>query len=313
MTNCLISICIPAYEKPSQLQRLLQSICLQHFTSFEVVITDDSKTNAVEDIAATFTNRLPLRYYRNTTSKGVGNNWNSCVEKASAPWIKMMHDDDWFLSPHALGKFAAVAEQGVADFIFCGACFVDASNKSRIDSNIGAAKNNLLLESPFSLLYFNAVGHPSVTMFKKNTALVFDNQFRWVIDIDFYIRYLQQNDNYFFYIEEPLVNITNDDNQISAGCYKNPFVEIPEYLRLLSKFFPDLQIQNKYAFYCLWELVRRFSIKQPGDLKTYAYNGAVPENFEAIISYQKKIPRIILKQTPWNRWLMKVFFKTYKF
>lgn len=40
----LLSICIPAYERPALLKRLLDSIAKQVFKDFEVIITDDSSS-----------------------------------------------------------------------------------------------------------------------------------------------------------------------------------------------------------------------------------------------------------------------------
>jgi len=290
------------------MQRLLESICQQHFTGFEVIITDDSKTDVVEETVVRFKDRLPVHYYRNNPPSGMGNNWNTCNDKASAPWIKTMHDDDWFADPYALEKFAAAAQSTTAAFIFCSAGNVMAKNKTRRVDKLTGSRKQMLDESPLSLLYTNIIGHPSVTMYRREEAIVFDARFKWVIDIDFYIRYLQQHGNQYYYIDEGLINITKDDNQVSASCYKNPFVEIPEYLVLLSKFSPGLHLQNKYAFYCLWELVRKFSLTDPSDLALYGYSGTVPEKLEAIISYQKRVPRIILKQTPGNTRLMKQCF-----
>ncbi|MEP7109696.1 MAG: glycosyltransferase family 2 protein [Ferruginibacter sp.] len=312
MTKCLMSICIPAHEKAAPLQRLLESIGKQSFTGFEVIITDDSKTEALEKIAALFKDHFPLRYYRNNPPAGMGNNWNASIEKATAPWIKIMHDDDWFVHSNALEKFADAARSANAAFIFSGACHVAADNNTSREYKLTGKNKQMLDESPFCLLYNNVIGHPSVTMFRKEDALIFDKQFKWVIDVDFYIRYLQQHDNRYGYIDETLINITNDDNQVSAGCYKNPLVEIPEYLVLLSKFSPVLHLQNKYAFYCLWELVRKFSVNNLSDIARFGFSGTLPEKLDAIISCQKKIPRILIKQSPLNRWLMKQCFNTLK-
>lgn len=311
MERCLISICIPAYEKELALQRLLESICRQQFTSFEVIITDDSSSDTIEKLVSLYKDRLELRYYRNNPPAGIGNNWNAGIEKAIAPWIKIMHDDDWFADEYALEKFAEAIQTTEASFIFSGACIHTTSNSIR-NHLLEAGNKKMLDDSSLSLLYHNSIGHPSVTMYRKDESLVFDKQFKWVIDVDFYIRYLQRHGNQFGYINEQLINVTNDDNQVSAGCYKNPFVEIPEYLNLLAKFSPRLHFQNKYAFYCLWELVRKFSITLPHDLARYGFNGPVPEKLLTIIDYQKRIPRIVLKQTLWNRWLMNLFFSSYK-
>ena len=43
-----VSICIPAYENAEGIQKLLRSIEEQTYTDFEVIVSDDSRTGAVE-------------------------------------------------------------------------------------------------------------------------------------------------------------------------------------------------------------------------------------------------------------------------
>ena len=308
-----ISICIPAYEKAPSLHRLLQSITIQRFRDFEVVITDDSKTDAVEKTVATFRNKLPIKYYRNNPASGMGNNWNNCICKSTAVWVKMMHDDDWFASDNALEKFAENALSAIADFIFCASYQVNESAGTNTIDSFNNRDKKLKEGLPLSLLFLNTIGHPSVTLFKKEDTVYFDPLFRWVIDIDFYIRYLQQHQHSFSFINEPLINITKDDKQVSVSCYKNPFVEIPEYFMLLNKYAAGLHLTNKFAFYCIWELVRKFSITNSDQFNEFGYNGILPEKLNDIIQYQQKIPNLILKQPSWNGWLMRKCFDLLKY
>lgn len=46
----LVSICIPAYEDIEGITRLLNSIVMQTFKDFEVVITDDTRDNRIQDV-----------------------------------------------------------------------------------------------------------------------------------------------------------------------------------------------------------------------------------------------------------------------
>lgn len=46
----LISICIPAYKNTDYLSVLLQSVAVQTFRDFEVVVSDDSPTDEVETL-----------------------------------------------------------------------------------------------------------------------------------------------------------------------------------------------------------------------------------------------------------------------
>ena len=45
-----VSICVPAYKNPVGVERLLESIKVQSFTDYEVVVTDDSPDGSVEEV-----------------------------------------------------------------------------------------------------------------------------------------------------------------------------------------------------------------------------------------------------------------------
>src|SRR2546421_11807457 len=119
MGRPFISICIPAYKRPHYLQRLLDSIAIQSFKDYEVIISDDSgDDNSVRDLVQKYDSVFALSYHRNTPSLGTPANWNNAIEKANGAWIKLMHDDDWFSSPTSLEEFANATKSGV-DFIWC--------------------------------------------------------------------------------------------------------------------------------------------------------------------------------------------------
>jgi hypothetical protein len=145
-------------------------------------------------------------------------------------------------------------------------------------------------------------------MHKKDTNIDYDKQFNWVLDIDYYLRYLNAHGGY-HYIGDTLVNIGKGSTQESNKYYKNTTVEIPEYFTLLTKYNSDLLLKNQYVFHLVWNMLKRFKIKHIEDIRATGYQGRLPDKVEAIINYQKKIPRIILKQTPWSKALMSRCFK----
>src|SRR5580765_4245670 len=92
----LISICIPAFKGVEFLERLLNSIAVQNFRDFEVVVADDSPDDSVRTLCAQYQSRFSLSYHHNPIPLGTPANWNQAIAKASGQWIKLMHDDDWF-------------------------------------------------------------------------------------------------------------------------------------------------------------------------------------------------------------------------
>jgi glycosyltransferase involved in cell wall biosynthesis len=307
MATPFISICIPAYKRVDHLRRLLQSIADQSFSDYELIITDDSPDNSVEKLLSSFTN-LTYLYSKNTPAAGSPSNWNIAIEKASGKWIKLMHADDWFSSSFALQQFADAAENTSNDFIFSACRDIHLNTGDKKLMIFDKTKKKLLDNNFINLLYDNVIGHPSTIMHKKDTQLVYDTNFIWLVDIDFYIRYLQKHGAY-TYLPDILINIGVDDTQVSNACYKNPDIEIPEYLSLMEKFSTDLIKENKYIFHCLWNLVKKFRLKNTDIIREHGFLGEIPAFTKGIIEYQKKIPRIIIKQTPWSKALMSRCYK----
>ncbi|MBS1567376.1 MAG: glycosyltransferase family 2 protein, partial [Bacteroidetes bacterium] len=186
----LISICIPVYQKKEKLRRLLRSIAIQTFTEYEIIVSDDSPTDEMEQLLPEFPS-LNILYHRNTPSLGVPANWNRAVSQARGEWIKIMHDDDWFSSPSVLEQFARAAIENTAGFIFCGYTRFHELTAKKVAVTLKKRELSALNRSPFCLFENNLIGHPSVTMYKREPLLQYDERYKWVVDISFYMRYLQ--------------------------------------------------------------------------------------------------------------------------
>jgi glycosyltransferase involved in cell wall biosynthesis len=303
-----ISICIPTYQRPHLLKKLLDSISSQTFRDFEIIINDNSPDDTVEQLVKSYKEQLPISYHHNNPTTTASENCNAVMQRANGEWIKLMHDDDWFATPVALQKFADAAKQSGKDFIFsaCTQVWLDSGKEQK--DFLTEEKQQWLSESPFCLFYLNVIGHPSVTMHKKDNSVLYDTTIRWVLDIDFYMRYFQKHPGY-HYIDESLVNIGKDPSQETNKYYKNRAVELPEFFRLLAKYEPDLNLKNRHVFHLIWNMLKRYKIKNPQEIRDAGFKGQLPERIEQMIAYMKFIPRIIIKQTPWSK---KLVLRCYK-
>lgn len=308
MSTPFISICIPTYKRTDLLKILLDSIAIQSFKDFEILINDNSPDDSVKELVHSYQSQLTIAYEKNEPAVSAVENCVKVMRRASAPWIKVIHDDDWFNTPDALQQFADAATTSGKDFIFC------ASNQVYLNSNISEPellspeRKKMLDDSFFSLIYLNVIGHPSVVMHKKDNSIEYDKQFNWVLDIDYYLRYLNAHGGY-HYIDRTLVNIGKGDTQESNKYYKNSKVEIPEYFTLLTRYESDLLLKNQYVFHLVWNMLKRFKIKSIDDIRATGFTGRLPDKVVSIIQFQKNIPHIILKQTPWSKALMTRCYK----
>lgn len=302
-----ISLCIPAYKRPELLIRLLRSVEMQSFSDYEIIISDDTPGDEVKQAMDGFSH-LPIRYFKNEPAAGMPANWNLAMQKAEASWIQLLHADDWYASKDTLAEFAAVCKSTAASFVFCASKEVNNKEEEIKTLELSKAKRKMLEDNPVSLVYENMIGHPSVVLHKKDNSIQYNTTFKWVVDIDFYIRFLEKHP-LFEYIGKPLMNIGIDEEQVSFTAYKNPDVEIPEYLQLISGFPRNIREKNIYVFRCLWNLVKKFRIKDWSYINEHGYTGQQMKAIDHIIRCQQKIPRIILKQTAWSAMLAEKCFK----
>lgn len=229
---CKVSICIPAYNSVEAIKKLLDSIEIQTYKDYEVIITDDSITDDVQEYVKGIGNSK-IHYYRNARRLGATDNCNEAIQKASGAYIKMMHHDDWFADCDSLKNFVKMLDENEdADIAFSG------SNQVRGDTStsrcIADDKVKALHRSYRTLYAGNWIGAPSATII-RNKGFLFDSNLKWLVDVELYIRILRQNSKFAF-TKEPLISIGVDDIQLSRSCEYDRKLHVQEYKYVLNKF-----------------------------------------------------------------------------
>ena len=59
----LFSVIIPLYNRPQEIKELLETLTLQTYREFEVLVLEDGSVNDAADIVKTFEDKLELRYF----------------------------------------------------------------------------------------------------------------------------------------------------------------------------------------------------------------------------------------------------------
>ncbi len=284
MSSPKVSICIPAYKQPELLRKLLESILIQDYKDYEVVVTDDSPDSNVEDVCKDFlAKNLPIRYIKNIEKKGTPENWNEAIRQAKGEYIKIMHHDDWFLTEDALGKFVEMLDKNEkANFAFSGSSWFEPDGKFNYDHTLEKWEMHKLEKDPDILFTGNTVSTPSVIIFRKNIGIFFDKQFKWLVDLEFYMRAIKTS-GIFEYIRKPLVGILVESNtQVTAECVNNKEIQIREYLKLYEKIKQKGKMMKGYIFKTFWLLFEKFYIKREIDIRRCGFQGEIP--FELVIA-----------------------------
>jgi glycosyltransferase involved in cell wall biosynthesis len=93
------SIIIPVFNRPEELKELLESLCMQTFKDFEVIIVEDGSEVDSENVVKTYS-KLKLFYFKKGNS-GPGLSRNYGAERARAS-ILLFFDSDCVIPPEYL-------------------------------------------------------------------------------------------------------------------------------------------------------------------------------------------------------------------
>lgn len=100
-----LSVCIPTYNRPTQVETLLGNLLEQQRLPDEVVIVDASPDETTERVVRAFAERFPALVYKHSV-KGLTLQRNCAIELATGDVVAFL-DDDMLLEP----EFLLTAEQ----------------------------------------------------------------------------------------------------------------------------------------------------------------------------------------------------------
>ena len=86
------SIVVPVFNRPDEVDELLQSLCRQTIRDFEVIIVDDGSKFACKDVCDRYAGILDLHYYYKENS-GPGQSRNYGAERAHGEWLIILDSD----------------------------------------------------------------------------------------------------------------------------------------------------------------------------------------------------------------------------
>ena len=157
------SIIVPVYNRPDEVDELLQSLTEQELKDFEVVIVEDGSQKPCKDVCDKFANILDLHYYVKENG-GPGQARNYGAERAKGEWLIIL-DSDVVLPK---GYLQAV-ENGLS--VECrveSVEFAAAKNKAEASSD-DSNHNSTLYTLHSTLAAFGGpdASHPSFTPIQK--------------------------------------------------------------------------------------------------------------------------------------------------
>ncbi len=108
MNQKLISICIPTYNRPLELKRMLESIDTTKYDDVDIVISENCSAQQKEtrDVVEAFSAKtsFEVHYYENEQNIGYDRNIRAIMQRSSGKFTMLFSDDDVFI-PGAMDEF----------------------------------------------------------------------------------------------------------------------------------------------------------------------------------------------------------------
>lgn len=208
----LVSVVIPAF-RAKYLQAALDSLLVQDFSDYEIVVGDDCPTDDVYDLLRQLIDERKIenfRYYRNETRMTGGGNLSACIQKARGKYIKPLFDDDVLL-PGVLSSFVRILSLDEEIAVVGSRRALVGEQGETLPDNIATAPlcdEDVVIHGKDVVSFLgditlNFIGEPSAIMFRRDdyAPIVLEHQglfklggqyIEWVGDLTMLVKLLRR-------------------------------------------------------------------------------------------------------------------------
>jgi glycosyltransferase involved in cell wall biosynthesis len=125
MSEPLVSVVVPTYNRTAYLSAALTSAVTQTYSNIEILIADDaSKEDVFGAVVARFSDTR-IKYQRNERNLGMGLNAWSALARASGKYVTTLHDDDVWEADFLASLVPALERDATLSVAFCDHHVID--------------------------------------------------------------------------------------------------------------------------------------------------------------------------------------------
>lgn len=131
----MFSVIIPLYNKEKSISATLQSVCMQTFTDFEVIVVDDGSTDKSNSVVSSINDeRIRLIHKENG---GVSSARNTGIKVSKYPYVALLDGDDYWAPTFLEEQVALIEDFPKAGMWGVNYAFLKGSNCEPCDQGIG--------------------------------------------------------------------------------------------------------------------------------------------------------------------------------
>lgn len=258
MKNVDISIVVPIYNAELYLEETLESIYLQTFKNYELLLINDGSTDNSGEICKKYLQKDPRVHYFYRKNSGVSDTRNFGIENANGKYICFIDSDDK-LDKNYLSDFIDIYSKNDIELGCC--MFRKFKNIDDIVEHNRTLDSNYQYENDekYDIIFSNYSGYlwnkMFVTSIIKDNNIFFDKSIGMMEDMLFIFKYLEyvrkavciENENYLY----RLTNNSASKNLANVKWFS--LFKSLDYMLDRNKLYPN-KIYNMLCFNYLFYL-----------------------------------------------------------
>ena len=273
MTNNLVSIIIPTFNRAHLIGETLDSVLAQTYPNWECIIVDDWSTDTSDEVVGEYVKKdSRFQYYQRPKDRKKGP--NSCrnygLELSKGEFVKWFDSDDLMYSElleEQIASFKSTTDCSVCKIVYC-----DFEKNITVKENT-IYSSQLIEDYLVGRITFYVSGPLWRKRFLNNRKELFDENLFNLDDWDFNLRMLYKNPNIAF-INKPLIKYRVHENSLSKEIGKLNFDEIQSEIRAREKHIAILKnnqlvnptilimyIKARYQYFLREALIRKDEYK----------------------------------------------------
>ncbi|WP_299285168.1 glycosyltransferase [uncultured Mucilaginibacter sp.] len=255
-----VSIIIPTFNRAAYLKKAIESIFLQDYTDYEIIVTDNSSTDNTEEVIKSFHDDR-IVYQRNDENVGITNNHNIALKLCKGEYIHIFSDDDIMLQGCIRKKVAVLDSFPTVGVVHSDIKIIGSDDEVISEthwaqlawkhwSDVHKADKLFKGKKYHRLLYkiHNLIGLPSAMIRRSVIDKIgyFDPSFVYILDWDFWLRLTLFYDVY--YIKDKLILFRSHQLSTTSKVSSLLFTERRKMKAKLIQSFPNDAFMKDYKY-----------------------------------------------------------------
>ena len=215
------NVLVPAYEFKDGIQRIIKHYKISNDNLCNLIISDDSHTDDIEDLIKSYYENTEIFYERNTPSLGAVNNWNKLLENNDSEYLILLHQDECPESETFYEELKnLIIQEGNPDLIFLRCCHQSKSERYYYPIFDSLYLRFILKFFPSYIFRRNIIGSPSNVVVSNKALKKFDSNLKWLVDVDWFYSMISK-DNWIIAKDINIISIFDENTSITNSISKN--------------------------------------------------------------------------------------------